>query len=101
MQDSEQLLLVLTPSHLGFERLQVARQGRARVENRLRQRRMWCELHAVAQAAKFSNHLARPHFLRFGADGRTAFLVPHALVENLPNQPGGRRIAGFGAKLEL
>ena len=29
---------------------------------------------------------ARTHFLRFFADGRPAFLVPHTLVQNLPDQ---------------
>jgi hypothetical protein len=30
--------------------------------------------------------LRRPHLLRFSGDGGTAFLVPNAFVENLPNQ---------------
>src|SRR5688572_16302245 len=39
-----------------------------------------------AETAQFADHLARTHFLRLCADGRPAFLVPHALVQDLPDQ---------------
>src|SRR5687767_6486751 len=34
----------------------------------------------IAETSQFADHLARTHFLRLCADGRSAFLVPHALV---------------------
>jgi hypothetical protein len=39
-----------------------------------------------SETSQFADHLTRSHFLRFFADGRPAFLVPHAVVKNLPNQ---------------
>ena len=56
-------------------------------------------LDAVAEASQFADHLARPHFLRLGADGRTAFFVPDSLVKNLPDQttePVGDGANGLG-----
>ena len=48
----------------------------------------------IAETSQFPDHLARPHLLRFFADGWPAFLVPNAFVEDLPNQTtqpvGGR-----------
>jgi len=41
---------------------------------------------AIAQTSQFADHLARTHLLGLFADGRPAFLVPHVLVKNLPNQ---------------
>ena len=40
----------------------------------------------IAETAQFADHLARPQFLRFFADGWPAFLVPNALVQDLPNE---------------
>ena len=40
----------------------------------------------IAETSQFADHLARTHFLRLCADGRPAFLVPHALVQDLPDQ---------------
>ena len=53
----------------------------------------------IAQTSQFPDHLARPHLLRFFADGWPAFLVLHALVKNLPNEATesvGDRTDGLG-----
>ena len=41
---------------------------------------------AVAETSQFADHLACPHLLRLGADGRPAFFVAHALMQDLPDQ---------------
>jgi hypothetical protein len=41
----------------------------------------------IAETSQFPDHLARPHLLRFFADGWPAFLVPNAFVEDFPDQP--------------
>ena len=41
---------------------------------------------AIAETSQFADHLARAHFLRLRADRRPAFLVPYALVQDLPDQ---------------
>ena len=40
----------------------------------------------ITERSQFADHLTRPHFLCLHADGRTAFFVPNALVQNLPDQ---------------
>jgi hypothetical protein len=40
----------------------------------------------IAETSQFADHLARPHLLRLFADGWSAFLVPKALVQDLPNE---------------
>jgi len=40
----------------------------------------------IAETSQFADHLARPHLLRFFADGWPAFLIANALVKSLPNQ---------------
>src|ERR1700754_1469899 len=44
-------------------------------------------LDAIPKASQFSDHLARSHLLRFGADGRPPFFIAHALMQDLPDQP--------------
>ena len=41
---------------------------------------------AVAETSEFADHLACPYPLRLGADGRPAFFVAHALMQDLPDQ---------------
>jgi len=41
---------------------------------------------AIAETSQVADHLARSHLLRLGADRRPAFLVPYALVQDLPDQ---------------
>lgn len=79
--------------------------GSARVENLSRSCRVarWSreKFDAVAEASQFPDHLARPHLLRLGTDGRSSLLVAHALVQDLPDQstepmgdsPDGLRMA--------
>jgi hypothetical protein len=67
-------------------------QSRAsRVENLSRSRRVarWSrrQFDAIAETSQFADHLARSHLFGLFADGWPAFLVPDALVENLPDQP--------------
>jgi hypothetical protein len=53
----------------------------------------------VTERSQFTDHLARPHFLRLHADGGTAFFVTNALVQNLPDQttePVGDPANGLG-----
>ena len=57
-------------------------QGR---KNPSRRRSGW-QLDQVTEASEFADHLARPHLLRFFADGWSAFLVLNAFVQDLPNQ---------------
>src|SRR5216110_3563305 len=78
-------------------------QGRARVENLSRSCRSarWSreQFDAIPKASQFADHLARSHLLRLFADGRPTFLVPHALVKNLPNEATesvGDRTNGLG-----
>ena len=40
----------------------------------------------IAETSQFADHLACTHLLRLFADGRPPFLVPHALVQDLPDQ---------------
>jgi hypothetical protein len=40
----------------------------------------------VAETSQFPDHLAHSHLLRLCADRWSAFLVPNALVKNLPNE---------------
>ena len=67
---------------------------RTRVENLSRSCRTarWSreQFDAIAEASQFADHLARSHLLRLGADGRSAFLVAHALVKDLPDQRHSR-----------
>src|SRR5580704_17576724 len=64
--------------------------GSTRVENRSHSCRAarWSRkpFDVIAETAQFADHLARPHLLRFFADGWSAFLTANALVKNLPNQ---------------
>src|SRR5437870_11314965 len=61
-----------------------------RVENLLRSCRTarwsWDTFDAIAETSQFADHLARSHLLRLCADRWSAFLVPNALVKNLPNE---------------
>ena len=43
------------------------------------------EVRRGTETSQFADHLARSHLLRLFADGRPPFLVPDALVKNLPN----------------
>src|ERR1700730_10366260 len=66
------------------------RHGLTRVENRSHScraaRGSRKPVDVIAETAQFADHLARPHLLRFFADGWSAFLIANALVKNLPNQ---------------
>src|SRR5580765_532175 len=62
----------------------------ARVENLSRscQAARWSreQFDSIAETSQFADHLACPHLLRLGADGRSAFFVTHALMQDLPDQ---------------
>jgi hypothetical protein len=57
------------------------------------------ELDPVAEGSEFSDHLACPTLCRRVADGQPTFLIPNALMKNLPNQttePVGACANGLG-----